>query len=69
MGKDCLVYVLIKKNKAGVVLQEVVLSKADLDLILQGVYYAKIKDYYDVRKKEYGLVYSKIWHFVTGVKE
>ena len=44
-------------------------SKNEIDLIMGGIYYAKVKDYHGPRKRAYDLVYSKIYMVVNGAIE
>lgn len=39
-------------------------TKTEMNLLLEGLYYARTKDYYGSRKIAYGKIYKKIW----GVK-
>ena len=39
-------------------------TKTEMNLLLEGLYYARTKDYYGERKIAYGKIYKKIW----GVK-
>ena len=57
------------KEVDGKVAVSSVLSKQQVAWLLQGVYYARNKEYYEPRKKGYGVVYRKVWRVSKGVVE
>ena len=59
----------IVKEVDGGLIKSVVLSEANLKLVMSGIFYAKSKDYHGPRKKQYDVVYSKFYEIVnSGVK-
>ena len=61
------VVVKLVKEVDGKVVKSVVLSGSDLKLLLSGIFYAKSKDYYKPRVKNYDLIYKKIYRIVNTV--
>jgi hypothetical protein len=47
--------------------KDVAFSKDEIGLILSALYYARVKDYYEPRKKSYRSVHNKISLVAVGV--